>query len=204
MENVILTDVDGVLLEWSGTFDNFIYTTLGLKPKVPHEFDISKRYDVSKIRAVEWILMFERTLDFGNLPSYGDSIKYVRKLHEEYGFKFITISAVADSYSTYKLRSQNLRNLYGEVFIDFIHTGFGGDKRDALERFSNGQCNYFYVDDHPKHIAEAIKQDHIKPILMRSHHIPEEERFELPPLEFLKVTSWKQIYEYVQTYGIGV
>ena len=86
-DKVILTDCDGVLLDWEYSFSNYMKDHGHIK-KVDDVYDLAIAYDIPKADMKAFVRMFNESSNIGSLTPFRDAIKYVRKLHEEHGFVF--------------------------------------------------------------------------------------------------------------------
>ena len=83
-DKILLTDVDGVLLDWESKFENFVLA-LGYNFKPNHEFmySISDQIGVSKEEGTALIAKFNRSSDFESILQYRDSAWGIEKLKSE-------------------------------------------------------------------------------------------------------------------------
>lgn len=186
-EKVILTDVDGVLLDWVYAFTQWMerhgYEQVD---NGAAEYDIGNRYNISNVEKERLVRMFNESAWIRKLPQLRDSIKYVRKLHEEHGYIFRVISSLSlDTYAGH-LRTKNLIELFGPtVFESYVYLDTGADKDEALEMYRDSGC--FWIEDKPENAAlgtslglESILVDH-----------PFNQDFEAE----YRCKTWKEIYE---------
>lgn len=193
MSKTILTDVDGVLLDYTGSFEDWI-----LNVKFPAETIEESLYDFSTIE--EWlgitleeslklIKEFNQTQYFSNLPSFEDAQEVVNCMKKE-GYNFVAITACDDSEEAYAMRKRNLDKYFPNVFDDIIHTGLHSKegKKPFLEKYKNA----IWVEDTYKHALEGHKLGH-KTFLMdgnRNLGINVEDGI-------TRVNSWWDIFENV-------
>jgi FMN phosphatase YigB (HAD superfamily) len=195
LTKTILTDVDGVLLDWEYSFDIYLQTQ-GFQ-KVPggdKKYNIGKRYGIDPEEGKKLIKIFNESAAIGFLPPLRDAMYYVRKLHKEHGYVFHAITSLSKDKNAQELRKMNLRHLFGKnTFEKFVFLDTGEDKDIALERYRNQHL--FWIEDKIVN-AQAGQKLGLKPILMTHEH---SEDFEdhAPINKIFKVNSWKEIYEYV-------
>ena len=141
---VILTDVDGVLLSWTHSFEWWMKCK-GYK-KRETSYYVHEQYGLSEKKATVLVEHFCESAAIGFLPPVRDAIKYVRKFHEEHGAVFHAITSFGQERYAVQLREQNLKRVFGETVFERIHClPCGGDKREALERYrGSGWC---WVED---------------------------------------------------------
>jgi len=82
---LIVTDVDGVLLDWYWAFDVWIaekgYRRL---PGTEEIFWAGSRYGIGEDDAIKLIMEFNESACIGFLPAIGDAVQYVKLLNEEH------------------------------------------------------------------------------------------------------------------------
>ena len=188
---IILTDVDGVLLDWEYAFD--VYLQQHGFNKVPGgnlKYDIGKRYGIDHEQGRKLINIFNESAHIGFLPPLRDAMYYVKRLHEEHGYVFHAITSLSRDENACELRRMNLRKLFGATaFEKFVFLDTGADKDEALEPYRNS--GYFWVED--KIVNCQVGRDlGLKSLLMEHGHNMDYQDPEIP-----RVTSWKQIYEII-------
>lgn len=191
MSNVILTDADGVLLNWEYAFDVWMQNNRGIEklPGVEATYEISERYGVSYEQGRTLISRFNESAHMGFLPPLRDAMHYVRKLHEEHGFVFHVITSMSTDPSAGKLRTMNLKKLFGETAIErFVYLDTGADKDAVLAEYKDTE--YLWVEDKPEN-AIAGQKCGLNPVLIE-HGYNMNDDSGIP-----RVKGWKDIYEMV-------
>lgn len=186
MNKIILTDCDGVLLNWEYAFDIWMEER-GNKRILQDEYDIALRYGIPKAEAKRHIKTFNESAAIGFLPPLRDAMHYVRKLHEEHGYVFRVITSLSVNPYAKKLRNRNLEKLFGTAIDDVICLGCGADKDIALEPYRDS--NMFWIEDKEENaeLGYAIGLDAI--LVEHEHNM----KNGVVPL----MKNWKDIYEYV-------
>lgn len=158
MTKKIITDCDGVLLDWAFAFDVWMgehgYYRL---PDTDQFFDQTKRYGISLEESIQCVKEFNESGSVGYLPAYKDSVEYVTKLAQE-GYRFEVISSLHIDKFAQQLRARNLRHLFGDVF-DYINCSldFTKGKKYILEERYQGN-DFYWLEDSTKH---AIAGDEV-------------------------------------------
>ena len=196
---IILTDVDGVLLEWERHFTkwlqlrsyfdkngnrNYPYKLLDAK----HDnYDMSKRFEISKETISQEIREFNRSAWMGTQRPMLESQTWVKLLHAE-GWTFVPITSQTSDIPGQALRKKRLGELFGEhVFTNYHILGTGADKDSALANFHD--TGLYWVEDKPKNALAGLSYG-LKPILI-DH--PYNRDFNHP--DIIRVNNWKQIHE---------
>jgi FMN phosphatase YigB (HAD superfamily) len=190
MNNLILVDADGVLLNWEFAFDMWMNEHGHKKqPGTQFKYDIGKRYGIDRDVGKKLIKTFNESAAIGFLPPLRDAIHYVRKLHEEHGYVFHCITSLSLDRNAQRLRKMNLEKLFGDtVFEEVICLDTGADKDEALLPYKDSEC--YWIEDKITN-AEVGKRLGLRPILVEHGH--NMDYFGDIPL----VKNWKQIYEMI-------
>lgn len=186
LNKVILTDVDGVLLNWSYAF-NIWMNERGYKMK-EMKYDIHESFNMDYSESKRLIRFFNESAAIGFLPPLRDSIQYVQKLHKEYGYVFHVITSLSLDPNAQRLRTKNLKKIFGKnVFEKFIYLDTGADKEEVLKQYEGS--GYLWVEDKIEN-AIAGEKFGLDSILVEHGYNMHNEQFPL-------MKNWKEIYEYV-------
>lgn len=153
LEKLILVDCDGVLLNWSFGFHQWV-TKRGYK-KISKHYFIHEAYidpdeKVFDLHHGKFLVdFFNESAAIGYLPPFRDAVKYVRKLHDDHGFVFHVISSMSSNPLAQKLRIENLKRQFGRgIFHGYTILESGADKNEALKPYRNS--NLFWIEDKPE------------------------------------------------------
>ena len=193
MKKTILTDVDGVLLNWEYAFEVWMLEQ-GFKPNTPsgqpglHHYKQEEKYGISKEQAKKLIKIFNESAVIGFLPPLRDAIEWVTRLADE-GWKFHVITSLSTQYHAQKLRKQNLDKLFGKgVFTEVTCLGTGADKDEALAKYKDS--GLWWVEDKVAN-AEAGARAGLKPIVTEhGFNMNDKHGFDV-------ATNWQDIYNLV-------
>jgi len=196
---IILTDVDGVLLEWEHHFTKWLqlrsYFDKNGNRNYPYKlldsgqdnYDMSKRFGISKETISQEIREFNRSAWMGTQRPMLESQTWVKLLHAE-GWTFVPITSQTSDIPGQALRKKRLGELFGEhVFSNYHILGTGADKDGALAEFHD--TGLYWVEDKPKNALAGLNYG-LKPILI-DH--PYNKEFNHP--DIIRVNNWKQIHE---------
>jgi len=190
MNKIILTDCDGVLLDWEFAFDCWMQShgfTQAEGGKL--EYKISRRYNISPEQGKQLTKVFNASASVGFIPALRDAIYYVKRLHEEHGYQFHCITSLSLDPSAQKLRRMNLDKLFGKtVFTEIICLDTGADKDLALEPYANS--GLYWIEDKPKN-ADLGHRLGLKSILLEHGHNMNHAS------EYPVVKNWKEIYNII-------
>jgi hypothetical protein len=192
MNKTILTDCDGVLLNWEYAFCTWMeqhgYTQI---ENGNHYYDLAERFAITKTEAKAKVKIFNESAAIGFLPALRDAMFYVKRLHEEHGYTFHCITSLSLDPSAYQLRKMNLEKLFGPTaFSKLICLDTGADKDEALAKYRNK--GLYWVEDKYENAVAGLKYG-LKPILIEHGFNMNE-----PVLDgMVKCLNWKDIYEHI-------
>ena len=148
-EKVILTDCDGVLVDWVHGFTKWMIKSGFERQDNVTSYDMELMFGIDRNDCKKLVTHFNESAQMRYLSPLRDAIKYVRKLHEEHGYVFRCITSMSLDPSAAKLRTQNLAELFGPtVFEEVVCLDTGADKDDALEQYRDSEC--YWVEDKPE------------------------------------------------------
>lgn len=154
---VLLTDVDGVLLSWTNSFDKFA-SSLGYDID-PTKYLASERCNTTIEQGKNLVKEFNHNKHYmANLEPLADSVKYVSELVED-GYIFAALTSVSDDPDIAECRSKNLKNIFGDVFIEVKCIGMGSDKSSDLCRMRDQYSSSIWVEDHPRNALKGVELD---------------------------------------------
>jgi hypothetical protein len=191
MNKIILTDADGVLLDWEYAFDVWMRTHGFNKVEGgAFKYDIGKRYGIEKDQGKKLIKIFNESASIGFLPALRDSMYYVKRLHEEHGYVFHCITSLSKDTAAQELRKMNLQKLFGPTaFEKFVFLDTGADKDEALETYRGS--GLWWIEDKIVNCQVGTSLG-LNSLLVEHGHNMDYEDPAIP-----RVKNWKQIYEII-------
>jgi hypothetical protein len=186
---IILTDIDGAVLDYEYAFDIWMLQH-GFNKQNGAEFkyDMGTRYGIDKEQSKKLIRIFNESAAIGFLPPLRDAMYYVKRLHEEHGYVFHAITSLSKDENAQELRRMNLRKLFGKTaFEKFVFLDTGADKDQALEPYRD--TGYYWIED-KKTNCEVGHAMGLKSILMEHGHSLDYNHPNIPV-----VKNWREIYE---------
>lgn len=189
LNKVILTDCDGVLMNWEYAFTVWMNQHFEDQEVVdPDSYDVGTRYGLTKERKNELVRFFNESAAIGFLPPLRDSMYYVDLLHRKHGYTFHMITSLSKDESAQKLRIQNTKKLFGETaFTKFIFEDTGADKDDVLAPYAD--TGLLWIEDK---LENAELGDHLgleSVVIEHAHNMHNK--------VFPTFSKWKYLYEYI-------
>ena len=190
LEKLILTDCDGVCLDWEWAFNVWMQEH-GFEelPGSKLNYDMSVRYGISREQVVKLIKVFNESAAIGFLPAQRDAMYYIKRLHEEYGFRFHAITSVSLDPNAIKLREMNIHKLFGDAFERVVCLDTGAHKDEALEEYEGTGC--WWIEDKIEN-AEAGYRIGLKCLLVEHGH---NMHYYHEGIQLVK--NWKEIFELI-------
>lgn len=190
-ENLILTDADGVLLDWEWAFKVWMQErgwTLNLENKPSYWLHLHYN-DLDQQEAARLVRIFNESAAIGFLPPMRDAIHYVKLLYEELGYKFRVITSLSLDKNAAKLREMNLRKLFGNAIESVICLDCGAPKDDALAPYQNS--GMYWIEDRPEN-ADTGQRLGLNTLLVEHGHNMNH------PCSYPIVKNWKEIYDIIK------
>ena len=191
LKKLILTDADGVLLDWEWAFNVWMQEH-GFEevPGSKLNYDMSMRYGIPREQVKKLIRIFNESAAIGFLPALRDAMYYVKRLHEEHGFRFHCITSLSLDPNAQKLREMNLNKLFGtSAFERIVCLDTGADKEEVLQEYEGTGC--YWLEDKIEN-AEAGYRAGLRSLLVEHghnmHHYHE---------GITTVKNWKEIYQLI-------
>lgn len=189
-QKIIVTDVDGVLLDWEWAFGIWMEEH-GHKPgpDAKFQYGIDHRYGLEKEDGRKLVRLFNESAAIGFLPALRDATYYVKLLHEKHGYVFDVVTSLSTNPYAQKLRKKNLRKLFGDTaFNRFKFLATGADKDEALERYRGS--GLWWIEDKPEN-ADVGHGLGMRSILVEHGHNMVYDG------HATVVKNWQQIYEII-------
>lgn len=191
VDKIILTDCDGVLLDWEASFERWIALKgYVFNPLYNDQYSINDRYGIPHGKGSELVDEFNHSKDFEYLKPWRDSVRYVKQLASE-GWKFVVITTAGVHPDTYTYRIKNLENVFGKGVIKSLHIlPLHGDKGVELVKYKGS--GLYWIEDKPSNADLGFKYG-LKPLLMTA---PYNQSYNGA---VMRVNNWKEIYSIVNS-----
>jgi len=187
---IILTDVDGVLLEWEFHFTKWMVSRgYKLKDNFVSEYDMQKRFEDNTVDIKVKIREFNRSAWMSTQPPMPDSQTWVKLLHAE-GWTFIPITSQTSDIPAQELRKRRLEELFGKnVFQNYFIFDTGSGKDSALTEFHG--TGLWWVEDKWTNALAGLKFG-LKPLFINHAYNQE---YSHP--DITRVNNWQEIHKIV-------
>jgi uncharacterized HAD superfamily protein len=168
VDKIILTDVDGVILDWETAFEQYVEArgfVFNEKKRVVYGMD--EQLGITQKEASKLIGDFNHSEEFGCIAPFRDSVEYIKRFKDE-GWKFVAITTAGEHPDTWPLRRKNLDTVFGVGAIDELYVlPLHGDKRVELVKYANSRL--FWIEDKPSNAVLGYQYG-LRPLLMSSAH----------------------------------
>ncbi len=189
-EKIILTDIDGCLLNWREGFMRFMLNRgFSIHPEFESHYLLTGYYGITHDELHEQVESFNSgRWEFGTLKPVPGAVKAVNAL-SDLGYRFVGISACSSERQAFVLRRANLYNIFGDVF-DTVHCL---DLKDGKRAHLMQHEPTFWIDDKMDMCLEGIDAGHkcilIDYVWNREHDYDNIERCQ----------DWDAVVSYVNT-----
>ena len=191
MQKIILTDCDGVVLDWEEGFSIWMEHHGHTKVEgYQFMYNIGDRYGISKEQGSKLVRQFNESAAIGFLPPLRDAQYFVKKLNEQHQYKFIAITSLSlDPYAKY-LRERNLKKLFGDAFVEVVCLDTGADKDEILAEYGPKYPGHYWIEDKAENLRAGVNQG-LKGILIEHGHNMND------TVDGYVVKNWEEIYNIV-------
>ena len=189
-KNLILTDFDGVCGDWEWAFNVWMQEH-GFEevPGSKLNYDMSVRYGIPREQVVKLIRIFNESAAIGFLPAQRDAMYYVKRLHEEHGYKFHCITSLSLDPNAQRLREMNIHKLFGDAFERIVCLDTGAHKDEVLEEYEG--TGLWWIEDKIEN-AQAGYKAGLKCLLVEHGH-----NMHYYHEGITLVKNWKHIYDII-------
>jgi beta-phosphoglucomutase-like phosphatase (HAD superfamily) len=157
----LIVDCDGVLLEWCDVFAEWLanngFTPHGLD-RSTYEFGSSlsipgdPNYKVKNQDLFRTLIkIFNQTYIMGKLPPITDAVQSLQAFHKA-GYTIKVVSSYSSEYESMKLREQNLKDVFGDIFQEIESLPLRASK---IEFLSKQPRESIYIEDTVSHLKDA-------------------------------------------------
>tara|TARA_B100000927_G_scaffold267260_1_gene241263 strand:- start:15 stop:605 length:591 start_codon:yes stop_codon:yes gene_type:complete len=190
-DKIILTDCDGVILDWEEGFSVWMEHHGHEKVEgYQYLYNIGQRYGMSSEAGNKLVKQFNESAAIGFLPPLRDAQFFVKKLHEQHQYKFIAITSLSlDPYAKY-LRERNLKKLFGDAFIEVICLDTGADKDTILQEYGENYPGNYWIEDKPENVNWGIDAGLNGILIEHGHNLDYEGNATI-------VKNWEEIYNII-------
>jgi hypothetical protein len=191
-QKIILTDVDGVLLDWEEGFSIWMEHH-GYKPvhNYKYLYNIGERYNITKAQGSQLVKTFNESAAIGFLPPARDAQYYVKLLAEKHQYKFLVVTSLSTDPYAKELRTRNLKKLFGrDTFVDVICLDTGADKCEILQELSKTYFGNWWVEDKIENVNAGIAQGFKGILMMHGHNLKYDGCATM-------VKNWEEIYNVI-------
>ena len=187
-KKVIVTDVDGVLLNWEDAFQVWMEHQ-GFKKVKNYKliYNASEQFGLTLEEGRKWVKIFNQSAAIGFLPPLRDAQEIVSLLHNNHGYRFAVCTSLSKDKSAQALRTRNLKKIFGDVFEEFVYLDTGADKDEALYKLAKKYRGCLWVEDKLENCFAGAAVD-FEPILMEHGYNMNKEH------DFFVAKDWEDIY----------
>jgi len=193
-QKIILTDADGVLVDWNNGFRRFMESKGHPQlPDTDNDYSMAVRHGITIPQAQAYIKEYNEGPMIAELDAFADAIKGVKEL-ASLGFRFTVVTSISSHPDAKVYRTQNLKALFGDVFDEIHCIEMGASKAHIL--LSNwAGTGYFWIEDHMRQ-AEAGWEAGLKTVLINHPYNAHYKTDLFPRVSY--ETPWAEIVQMVK------
>jgi hypothetical protein len=186
---IILTDVDGVLLNWEEPFHAWM-AAQGFQQNSEASYQLDRCYpDLEPKFVFDKIRTFNSSAHMGFLNPIGDARQWVRRINHMFGATFHCITSMGNDHCASKLRTMNLQAIFGKKVISQVtFLDCGADKTSVLRLYENS--NLMWLEDHIGNANTGASLGLDTFLFNRPYNLVNPTS---KPERFTRVDNWKQI-----------
>ena len=195
-KKVIVTDCDGVLLDWEEGFAVWMeHNGHDMVPDGKLIYNIAERYGMEYEKGKQLVKQFNQSAAMGFLPPLRDAQYYVKLLSEKHQYKFLVLTSLSlDPYAK-MLRERNLTKIFGDCFTDVICLDTGADKDDDLAVLAKKYSGHWWIEDKPANVVAGCEAGFRSILIEHGHNMNHE--FD-NGLDVTVAKTWEEIYDIVR------
>ena len=154
--DTLIVDVDGVLLNWWASFnqwiiDNNFATTKVLLPNADYAFEGAIKENFRSQRD-DLIRVFNQTYHVSKLKPIPGAIQALKRFREQ-GWTIKAVTSFSSDFESQKLREKNLLDAFGPIFQEIYCVPLYESKMAFL---GMQPLDSVYVEDLPSHLNTAL------------------------------------------------
>jgi hypothetical protein len=181
----ILTDCDGVWVDWLASFHKHMQS-LGHVKSDKVSYDMKVKYPTMSIGDIrDAVVGFNNSSAIAKLPALRDAVEGVNVLRKA-GYTFDMITSLSEKPAAKELRQQNINEVFGLDSIEtLISIKCGADKDEELAKYEGS--GLWWIEDKPENCDTGLKFG-LRPILI-DHTTNQWYNNE----NVIRVANWKQL-----------
>lgn len=186
---VLLTDVDGVILDWVKTFGEYAVSRgFTLRMEHPKTWEMTEWFGATTEQIRELISDMNSSAIFESIPAFPDAQKVLPILAEKYDL--VAITSCSSDALTVERRIKNLE-LIDVKFKDVHCLDFNVSKKDLLSAYPTT----LWVEDRFEGAESGVETGHKSFLINRSYNLNQFHQ------KIVKVDSWHQIHSLLKAKG---
>lgn len=194
----IITDVDGVLLDWFSGFEKWIVEIKGIKPlhdTSPSTYKLTDKYPLTFEEIVDHIAEFNSGPSFEGLKAIDGAVEYLNMLLVDNSKDVSWLSSGSvegKEEECFDMRSKNLRECFGKDIPGTLLV-MSASKKEYLKKYKEefGE-NLIFIEDSLEHAEVAVDLG-IKTILLGYSYNITKKNSKL----LYKAKDWKEVYSQI-------
>jgi hypothetical protein len=156
-------------------------------------YNVHENFGISRHEAKDQVKMFNASAHIGFIPALRDATYWINRIHEELGYRFIAVTSLSEDPYAQKLRTKNLRKLFGKAFQEFHYLACGADKDEILAELSKAHKGRMWIEDKPANYIAGEKVGFDCYLMEHAHNMEEAHQRSMAV-----VKNWEEVYHVVK------
>jgi hypothetical protein len=195
--NIVLTDCDGVLLDWYAHFALWMGRKGFKAGPVPRDDEygriLLKVYGgLTEEEHDYYCQQFNCSAWVSDVPPIRDAVFGIKTLYEKHGCTFHVITAFGGDEYSQALRIKNIKRVFGDAITKVTFTPFRGSKQEELNKYKDS--GLYYIDDKPRHMESAIEAG-LTPVMMAHDYNAMYMEVGECRRDILRIKNWKNFVD---------
>jgi len=190
---VILTDIDGVMLNWEEAFHVWMEHQGHVNDeRYRFSYYVEDRFGITRDTGMEMVRRFNQSAAIGFLPPLRDAQYYVKQMVHQ-GYRFLAVTSLGTDPYAIQLRERNLKKLFGEnAFLDIICLDTAAPKTAILRELSTQYPGNIWIEDKTENAQEGLELGFDSLIMEHAFNMDYQGDARI-------VKNWQEIAQYAQS-----
>lgn len=190
-KNIILTDCDGVLLDWEEAFHEWM-AGRGHELQDSSLYKMGDAYGMCNDKAHDLIREFNASAWMAFLKPMRKSHYWLPMMAKQLDCEFHVLTSMSTDKAAIAARRYNLERVFGKgVVTRLVSLDCGADKDELLKEYKG--TNHYWVEDKPENCDAGLK------VGLRSIIIDHPHNKEYNNPDVVRVHDWEDIFNIVST-----
>jgi FMN phosphatase YigB (HAD superfamily) len=184
---VLITDIDGVALNWVQGFSKYLHYKMLQKIKSwnPSQFNSKECFPHFK-RFQQYVLEYQSMEFYKQLKPYEDALEAYKQI-KNLGFDIVALTSCGTEKDVVNNRLENIKNCFDGIFSDVHILGLQQRKDQILNNYKNA----VFIDDQVNNVISGAKAGHTTFLLDKKYN-----KTLILPSSVTRIKNWDSVINY--------